>query len=242
MCPDMDTHCVQTVHTSKRQRNWAPLQTAVGHWSAHGPFILNDSLSHDGFALLFHLHGSTVTDFMHKSSCSLTHCPAVVGHHPYACTISMRSSPLQTTLHSPSLVTEDSSRTNPFLGLWFQLLSTFAWCSCACQRLLRSCTWSRFHNASQSVPSKVRCTTHITYSFRIVTSFGFVVLLSTVQELRNLINLVPELCFSSRRRSTSFLVHTIHFIVLHQIVFISILTTNPALHVSDALVSVLQNN
>ena len=71
MCPDMDTYCVQTVRSSKRQRNWAPFRTAVGHWSTHGPFILNDSLSHDGFALLFHLHGSTVTDFLHKSSCSL---------------------------------------------------------------------------------------------------------------------------------------------------------------------------
>ena len=48
---------------------------------------------------------------------------------------------------------EDSSRTNPFLGLWIQLLPTFAWCSCACQRLLRFCTWSYFHYASQSVPS-----------------------------------------------------------------------------------------
>ena len=65
-----------------RQRNWAPFQTAVGHWSAHGPFILNVSLSHDGFALLLHLHGSTVTNFLHKSSCSLTHCPSVE-HHPY---------------------------------------------------------------------------------------------------------------------------------------------------------------
>ena len=44
-------------------------------------------------------------------------------------------------------------------------------------------------------PSKVRCTTHITYSFRIVSSFGFVALLSTVQALRSLTNLVPELCF-----------------------------------------------
>ena len=52
MCPDMDTYCVQAVRTSKRQRNWAPFQTAVGHWSAHGPFILNVSLSHDVFALL----------------------------------------------------------------------------------------------------------------------------------------------------------------------------------------------
>ena len=100
MCPDMDTYCVQAVRTSKRQRNWAPFQTAVGHWSAHGPFILNVSLSHDSFALLLHLHGSTVTDFLHKSSCSLTHCPSVE-HHLYAYTVSMRSSPLQTTIHSP---------------------------------------------------------------------------------------------------------------------------------------------
>ena len=64
MCPDMDTYCVQTVRSSNVNG------IAVGHWSAHGPFILNVSHSHDGFALL-HLHGSTVTDFLHKSSCSL---------------------------------------------------------------------------------------------------------------------------------------------------------------------------
>ena len=93
MCPDMDTYCVQAVRSSN--------VNGIGHhWSAHGPFILNVSLSHDGFALLLHLHGSTVTDFLHKSSCSLTHCPSVE-HHPHAYTVSMRSSPLQSTIHSP---------------------------------------------------------------------------------------------------------------------------------------------
>ena len=43
-------------------------------------------------------------------------------------------------------------------------------------------------------PSKVRCTTHIKYSSRSVSSFGFVALLSTVRALCNLTNLVPELC------------------------------------------------
>ena len=87
-------------------------------------------------------------------------------------------------------------------------------------------------------PSKVRCTTHIKYSSRSVSSFGFVALLSTVQalrKLRSLTNLVPDLCISSRRCSTPFLVHAIHFIVLQQVVFISNLTKDPALHVSDAL-------
>ena len=132
---------------------------------------------------------------------------------------------------------EDSSRANPFLVCGFSF----------CQRLLGVLALVNASFASAPghafttrpnpfPPSKVWCTTHITYSFRIVSSFGFVALLSTVQELRNLTNLVPELCFfSSRRRSTPFLVHAIHFIVLQQVVFISNLTKNPALHVSDAL-------
>ena len=84
-------------------------------------------------------------------------------------------------------------------------------------------------------PSKVRCTTHIKYSSRSVSSFGFVALLSTVQALHSLTNLVPELCISSRRCSTPFLVHAIHFIVLQQVVFISNLTKNHAAQDSDAL-------
>ena len=111
-----------------------------------------------------------------------------------------------------------------------------------CQRLLvvlalasASFASAPGHAFTTRPPSKVRCTTHIKYSFRIVSSFGFVALLSTVKALRSLTNLVPELCFSSRRRSTRFLIHAIHFIVLQQVVFISNLTKNPALHVSDAL-------
>ena len=131
----------------KRQRNWAPFQTAVGHWSAHGPFILNVSLSHHGFALL-HLHGSTVTDFLHKEFLFASNSWKLRASRILTVFISTADNASLTLL-----VKEDSSRANPFLGLWIQLLPTFAWCSCACQRLLRFCTWSRFHNVSQSVPS-----------------------------------------------------------------------------------------
>ena len=72
MCPDMDTYCVQAVRTSNVNGigHHSKLLLVIGLRMVHS-FILNDSLSHDGFALLLHLHGSTATDFLHKSSCSL---------------------------------------------------------------------------------------------------------------------------------------------------------------------------
>ena len=129
------------------------------------------------------------------------------------------------------LVKEDSSRTNPFLGLWFQLLSTFAWCSCACQRLLRFCAWSRFHNASQSVPS-IEGSVHDTHHI-LVPNREFLRIRGTPLHCAGTAQSDQSgsralLFFSSRRRSTPFLVHTIHFIVLQQVVFISNLTKNPA--------------
>ena len=194
----------------KRQRNWSPFHTAVGHWSSYGPFILNVSLSYDGFALLLHLHGSTATDFLHKSSCSLrlleiagisvrqlrTHALSSCRTSPVRILTVFISTATQRFIH-PSGEGRYITRGVPSWVCGFSF----------CQRLLGVLALANASFASAPghasttrpnpfPPSKYRCTTHIKYSSRSVSSFGFVALLSTVQALRNLTNLVLELCLS----------------------------------------------
>ena len=255
MCPRHGHVLRSSCSYVKRQRNSSPFHTAVDHWSAHGPFILNVSLSHDGFALLLHLHGSTATDFLQQE---FWFAETFIQESQYQTIAHARIVQLLniTHTHTDCVHLHCKQRfTHPSGEGRYITRGVPSWvCGFSfCQRLLGILALASASFASAPghasttrpnpfPPSKVRCTTHIKNSSRSVSSFGFVALLSTVQALRSLTNLVLELCLSSRRRSTPFLVHAIHFIVLHQVVFISNLTKNPALHVSDALASVLQDN